>query len=91
MEAIFEMIIEYIVIWVPSLTAIATTIGAILTCLKQFNKAAEKWKNDETIKELRAQFLQMAAQNEELVRTNKLLLDEITKIKNYADEKKKEG
>ena len=85
------MIIEYIVIWVPSLTAIATTIGAILTCLKRFNKATEKWKNDETIKELRAQFLQMAAQNEELVRTNKLLLDEITKIKNYADEKKKEG
>ena len=90
MEAIFELIIEYMAIWVPSLTAIATTIGAILTCLKHFNKATEKWKNDKTIKDMKTQFIQMASQNAELVRTNKLLLDEITKIRGYADAKKKE-
>lgn len=91
MEAIFALIIEYVAIWAPSLIAVLGTVSTVILAIAKCKEAAEKWKNDETIKDMKTQFIQMASQNEELVRTNKLLLDEITKIKNYADEKKKEG
>lgn len=90
MEAIFALIIEYVAIWAPSLVAILGMVSTVLLAIAKCKEAAEKLKNDTTIKDMKTQFQQMASENAELVRTNKLLLDEITKIRGYADAKKKE-
>lgn len=90
MEAINALIIEYVAIWAPSLVAVLGTVSTVLLAMAKCKEAADKLKNDSTIADLKAQFKQMASQNAELVYTNKLLLDEITKIRGYADTKKKE-
>lgn len=91
MEAIFALIIEYVSIWAPSLVAILGSVYTVLFAIGKFKELSNKWKNDETIKEMNIKFQKMASQNEELVHTNKLLLDQITKIKDYADHMKEEG
>lgn len=90
MEAIIALIIEYVAIWAPSLVAILGVVSTVLLAIAKCKEAADKLKNDSTITDMNVKFQQMASQNEELVRTNKLLLDEITKIRGYADAKKKE-
>ena len=91
MEAILAVIIEYVAIWAPSLVAVLGVVTTVLTTMSKTKTALDALKKDETIKRMEQKFEEMAAQNAELVRCNKLLLDEVTKIKNYADEKKKEG
>lgn len=90
MEAIFALIIEYVAIWAPSLVAVLGVVSTVLLAIAKCKEAAEKLKNDTTIKDMRAEFKQMASENAELTRTVKLLLDEKTKIRGYADAKKKE-
>lgn len=90
MEEIIKIILEYAAIWGPSLVAMLGTVAAVLTAIGKCKEAAEKLKSDPTLTNLGNEFKAMAAQNEELVRCNKLLLDELTKIHNYADYKKSE-
>lgn len=90
MEAIFAIIVEYIVILAPSLIAILGTVGTILKCMSALKESTDKLKNDPTIREMREELRNMAAENKELAYTNKLLLDEITKIQGYVDAKRKE-
>jgi len=91
MEAILAIIIEYVAIWAPSLVAVLGVATTVITAISKTKTALEALKKDETIKHMEQKFEEMASQNEELVRCNKLLLDQVTHIKNYADEKKKEG
>lgn len=87
---ILEVIIEYASIWVPSLVAILGTITTVLTALNKTKEAFDKLNKDETLKQINAKLVSVVSENEELVRCNKLLLDKITEIKNYADNKKGE-
>lgn len=87
---ILEVIIEYASIWVPSLVAILGTITTVLTALNKTREAFDKLNKDETLKQINAKLVSVVSENEELVRCNKLLLDKITEIKNYADNKKGE-
>ena len=91
MTEIIQIIIEYASIWAPSLVAILGVITTILVALGKTKDAFAKLNKDETLKEINIKLTQVASENEELVRCNKLLLDEITKIKGYADTKKKEN
>ena len=93
---IFEIVLEYASIWAPSLIAIigiaTTVVGAyakLRLAIVETKKASEELKSNETIKELKSEFKALAIKNEELTETNKLLLDQITKIKGYADLKKR--
>ena len=92
---LIELVLSYVAIWAPSLIAImsiaATIIGAygkVRKAVAETKLATEELKKNETIKELKTEFNKQAATNEELIRTNKLLLEQITKIKDYADLKK---
>lgn len=92
MEEILKIILEYASIWGPSIVAIfsivATIIGAyarVRKAIAETRLATEELKSNKTIIEMNNRFNIMAKQNEELVRTNKLLLEKITKIKEYAD------
>ena len=79
MEEILAIILSYVSIWAPSLVAI-----------HKCKEAFDKLNKDETLKEVKTKLNTVASENEELIRCNKLLLEELTKIRGYADAKKKE-
>lgn len=95
MEEILQIILDYAAIWAPSLVAmlgvVATIIGAyskVKLAIAETRKATEELRSNKTIIEMENKFKELASQNEELVRTNKLLLEQMTKIRGYADLKK---
>lgn len=90
MTEIIEIILEYIAIWAPSLVSIAGVITTVLLAIGKTKNAADALKNDAELANLAKEAKRLANENEELVRCNKLLLDNITKIKDYADQKKGE-
>lgn len=91
MTEILQIIVEYVAIWAPSLVAILGVVSTVLVALSKTKEAFSKLNKDETLKELKTEMKKLVSENEELVRCNKLLLDNYTKIKDYADTKKKEG
>lgn len=91
MTEILKIIVEYVAIWAPSLVAILGIVSTVLVALSKTKEAFIKLNKDETLKELKTEMKRLVSENEELVRCNKLLLDNYTKIKDYVDTKKKEG
>lgn len=91
MTEILKIIVEYVAIWAPSLVAILGIVSTVLVALSKTKEAFIKLNKDETLKELKTEMKRLISENEELVRCNKLLLDNYTKIKDYVDTKKKEG
>lgn len=91
MEQILAVIIEYAAIWAPSLIAILGVVATVIGAAAKTREAFALLNRDETLKGIKEKLENLAKENEELVRCNKLLLEQITKIRNYADEKKKEG
>lgn len=86
----FEMIIAYVSIWAPSLVAVLSMVGIVLSCLKEARNTFKSFREDKTLIDLVATVQTLSADNKELQRTVKLLLDRETKIKGYADAKNKE-
>lgn len=86
MEELFELIMSYVSIWAPSLVAILGTVSTIIVGIAEMKKFVDK----KTLAEVYAKMDEIAAQNAETNRCNRLLLDQLTKIQNYADQKKKE-
>lgn len=91
MTEILQIIVEYVAIWAPSLVAVLGVVSTVLVALSKTKEAFSKLNKDETLKELKTEMKKLVSENEELVRCNKLLLDNYTKIKDYVDTKKKEG
>lgn len=85
-----EIIFEYVAIWAPSLVAVLGVVISVLTAISKTKTAINEFKDEESVKELTTKLDKLSSENEELVRTNKLLLDQITKIKGFADSKKGE-
>ena len=83
MKEIIEILVNYVSIWAPSVVSI---MGIIITTLKA-NAAFRQFKSDQTIKNLSIKMDNLARENAELIRCNKLLLDKITHINGYADAK----
>lgn len=86
MEELFALIMSYVSIWAPSLVAI---LGIAFTVIKGIAEM-KKFVDKKTLAEVYAKMEEIAAQNAETNRCNRLLLDQLTKIQNYADQKKKE-
>lgn len=91
-----EVIITYLSMWAPSLVAILGIVGTIVAAFNALAKhlAAAKQtiaelKDAREWKDATAKLDELAAQNAELARYNKLLLEQITRIRGYADEKEK--
>lgn len=91
MTEILQIIVEYVAIWAPSLVAILGTITTVILAINKCRDAILDWKNDETLHGVKDELVKISQENEELVRCNKLLLEELTKIKGYADAKNREG
>ena len=87
MTEIITIILEYVAIWAPSLVSVAGIVTTVLLAIRKTKNAAEALKNDVELANLAKEIKRLANENQELVRCNKLLLDNITKIKDYADQK----
>lgn len=91
MAEIIALIISYASMWAPALVAIFGTVTTVVLAINKCRDAIEGFKKDDTLRELKEEVKRVSQENQELVRCNKLLLEQITQIKGYADVKKKEG
>lgn len=89
MEEILRIVVEYVSIWAPSLVAILGVLSTVLVALAKTKDAFEKLNKDETLKTVKNQLSALVSEHEELREYFKLMMDEMTKIKNYTDNKKK--
>ena len=89
MEMILLTIAEYASIWAPSLIAILGVIVTVAKALANVKGAIEEVKADKTLAEVNNKLTTIAHENEQLVKTNKILIDKITQIENYTDLKEK--
>ena len=91
-NTLIEIVLSYAAIWGPSLVAIfsivATILGAytkVKLAVAESKKATEELRSSTEIKELKEQVKSQVLTQEELIRTNKILIDKIAKIQGYAD------
>ena len=80
-----DAIYQHLVIWAPSVTAIFGIVATVLLALRKVGDAVRGVKEDKDLKELRADNLALRNELRESTRVNKMLLDKITKIENYAE------
>lgn len=90
MTELFALLMSYVSIWAPSLTAILGIALTVVLAMGKVKSAIETLKADKTLADLYEKVDKLASQNTELTRCNKLLLDRLTKIQDYADNIKKE-
>lgn len=88
MEMFLLTIVEYASIWAPALVAILGTVVMVIQAVHKVKLAIEEFKADKTLADVNDKLTVLTAENEELIRCNKLLLEQITNIKEYADLKK---
>jgi hypothetical protein len=81
MEIITALLMTYLPMWAPAIVAV---LGVAVMVFKGL-RTVKEIRNTEDFKALKTELRVLAAQNAELARTNKLLLDQITHIQGYAD------
>lgn len=86
-----ELLITHISIWCPALVAVLSTVFLTVCGLYKFIKVIKEFRKTEDIANLTTELKMLRANNQELNEKYSLLLDEITKIHNYYNEKKKRG
>lgn len=91
---IIDTIVAYCAIITPALAAILGVIALIVKAISNIRSAITKFKEEvaaikdsEGFKENNKQLAQLLADNAEIKRLNRLLLDQLTKIRDYADNK----
>jgi gas vesicle protein len=90
MTEIIEIIVQYVSIWAPSLVAILGVVATVIGAINKSKAALEEFKKSDTLKDLASELKTSISENQELRYQNSLLLDEITKIKDYVKHKKEE-
>lgn len=90
MEAIVAMIIETAAVWAPSIVAILSIVATIIPAILKIREALIEFKKSDELKQIIVELKKQGAENAELRRLYNLTLDELTKIKGYADIKKGE-
>ena len=83
---IVQVIVDTWHIWAPAVAAIGGVVIACLNAISRVKSAVDEFKDDRTIKDTNKQLHTLLEQNKELVKTNKILIDEIKRIKGYTDE-----
>lgn len=90
MEEILQIINQYWVAWAPALTAILGIVVAVLPYTMKLRSAAKEMKNDQAFVELSHKLDTVISENKDLIYQNKLLLDQLSHVKNYYETKRKE-
>lgn len=85
METFISTLLAYVAIWAPALVAVLGIATTVILAINKVRAAIKEFKKDDFVKQLAERCERLAASNEELTRTNSLLLDEMAKIKGYAD------
>lgn len=85
-----EIIMSYIAMWAPSIASILSVVVLIVPVIYEIKKWFKGLREDKTLIEVSKKLEILSSENKELVRCNKLLLDQLTKIQNYADYKKED-
>ena len=87
---IIEQLMQQFAIWMPSVASILGTVIVLINskeklkgAIDDMKSASVELKNDKSMKELIAALKQQSAENETLKRQNRLILEQLTKIKNY--------
>lgn len=88
MEAILTAFFAYAAIWAPSLVAVLGVVATVVLAIAKTRAAIQEFKGGNEIKDLIDTNKKQGEYIEELVRCNKLLLDQITHIQEYADRRK---
>lgn len=81
-----EILVTYISIWLPSLVSVLSSVGVVFIALGKMNDI----NKNQLLKELSDKLTTALNENEDIKLQNSLLLDELTKIKDYAKAIKKE-
>lgn len=84
-----EILIEHITIWLPSLVAILGVVTSVIVACGKTKAAISEFKKSDEVANLTAEVKRLASENRELRHTENLILDELTKIKNYAEQVRK--
>ena len=74
----------------PAIVAVLGVVGTIIPAILKIREALIEFKKSDELKEIINLLKTQSAENAELKRCNNLLLEELTKIKGYADIKKGE-
>lgn len=90
MNETMQIITEYLAIWAPSLVSVLGIIVAIIPTVQKMADHLKALQEDKTLVEISERLEKLSQENKELTRCNKLLLDQLAKIKDYADLKKGE-
>lgn len=80
---------EMIIIWLPTLLSILGIVGTLVGAFAKIKSAVAEVKDTTELKDATKEMKRLATENQELIRTQKLLLDSITRIQGYADEETK--
>lgn len=84
-----ELILTYVSMWAPALVAILGVVASVIFAIAKVKSAINDFRKSDDIANLTVEIQRLAAENKELRRTENLLLDEITKIENYAEQVRK--
>lgn len=84
-----EHIYELIAAWIPSAVSILVGLG-IIPIIVKLNEYLKTIKENNTINELAKKVDSLSKSNKELDKSNRILIDKITKIKNYTENMKDE-
>lgn len=86
---IVSIITNYASIWMPSVIAILGIVASTLFAISEVKTAIEHLKKTDVLVTLSEDLKQALRDNKELKEQNDILIDELKKIKNYRESKKR--
>lgn len=89
MEEIVRLILEYVSIWMPSVTAMLGIVATTLLALSKVKAAIDDLKKTDVLKTLSEDLKKALSDNKELKEQNDILIDELKKIKDYRESMKR--
>lgn len=90
MEAIIEIILSYISIWMPSIVSILGVCVAVVKSIGATKDEISRMKEDQDFKQVKIKLEEAISQNKILQEQNKIAIDKVAQIKGYVDQKLKE-
>ena len=84
-----ELILTYVSMWAPALVAILGVVASVVFAIAKVKSAITDFRKSDDIADLTTEINRLAAENKEIRRTENLILDELTKIENYAEQVRK--
>ena len=86
MEEIFEIVLNYASIWGPSVVAMLAMVFTAFIVINKVLTAVVEFRKDSTIKDIDAKLANQETIIKRLERTEKKLINSITKIEGYEEE-----